>query len=107
MAVAPKRRRRRGRRRVFTDVHSNKIVNNLTIALKALTMKKIHSDISGSVWKVLVQAGQGVQAGDALLFVESMKMEIPVDAPAAGTVREVLVNEGEPVVEGQWLLTLD
>lgn len=70
-------------------------------------MKKIHSEISGSVWKVLVQPGQRVQAGEGLLIVESMKMEIPVDAPVDGTVREVFVNEGEAVADGQWLVTLD
>lgn len=70
-------------------------------------MKKIHSEISGSVWKVLVQPGQRVLAGEGLLIVESMKMEIPVDASEDGTVREVLVNEGEAVTDGQWLVTLD
>jgi biotin carboxyl carrier protein len=70
-------------------------------------MQKIHSEISGSVWKVEVQPGQAVQAGQTLLIVESMKMEIPVEAPVAGTVREVLTAEGEPVQDGQWLLTLD
>lgn len=70
-------------------------------------MKKILSEISGSVWKVLVQPGQSVAAGEGLLVVESMKMEIPVEAPQAGTVREVLVAEGEAVADGQWLVTLD
>jgi len=70
-------------------------------------MNKILSEISGSVWKVLVQPGQLVAAGESLLVVESMKMEIPVEAPQAGTVREVLVAEGEVVADGQWLITLD
>lgn len=71
------------------------------------TMQKIHSEISGSVWKVEVQPGQVVQAGQTLLIVESMKMEIPVESPVAGSVREVLIAEGEAVQDGQWLLTLD
>ena len=70
-------------------------------------MHKVLSEISGSVWKVEVQAGQAVQAGQTLLVVESMKMEIPVEAPAAGTVRELRVAEGEAVSDGQWLVTLD
>ena len=70
-------------------------------------MHKVLSEISGSVWKVEVQLGQAVQAGQTLLVVESMKMEIPVEAPAAGTVRELRVAEGEAVSDGQWLVTLD
>lgn len=70
-------------------------------------MHKVLSEISGSVWKVEVQPGQAVQAGQTLLVVESMKMEIPVEAPAAGTVRELRVAEGEAVSDGQWLVTLD
>ena len=70
-------------------------------------MHKVLSEISGSVWKLEVQPGQAVQAGQTLLVVESMKMEIPVEAPAAGTVRELRVAEGEAVKDGQWLATLD
>ena len=70
-------------------------------------MKKVLSEVSGSVWKVEVAVGQAVQAGDTLLIVESMKMEIPVEAPAAGTVSEVLVAEGDTVADGQWLVRLD
>ena len=71
------------------------------------TMQKIYSEVSGSVWKVEVVAGQTVAAGDVLMIVESMKMEIPVESPSAGAVRELLVAEGETVQDGQWLLSLD
>jgi biotin carboxyl carrier protein len=70
-------------------------------------MQKIYSEVSGSVWKVEVVAGQTVAAGDVLMIVESMKMEIPVESPSAGTVRDLLVAEGEAVQDGQWLLSLD
>ena len=70
-------------------------------------MKKVVSEVSGSVWKVEVAVGQAVQAGDTLLIVESMKMEIPVEAPSGGTVTEVLVAEGDAVADGQWLIRLD
>lgn len=70
-------------------------------------MKKVHAEVSGSVWEVTVSAGQSVTAGDVLVVVESMKMEIPVEAPAAGTVREVLVAKGDTVSDGQWIATLD
>ncbi len=71
------------------------------------TMQKIYSEVSGSIWKVEVVTGQTVAAGDLLMIVESMKMEIPVESPSAGTVRELLVAEGEAVQDGQWLLSLD
>lgn len=71
------------------------------------TMQKIYSEVSGSIWKVEVVTGQTVAAGDVLMVVESMKMEIPVESPSAGTVRELLVAEGEAVQDGQWLLSLE
>jgi len=70
-------------------------------------MQKIYSEVSGSIWKLEVQTGQTVAVGDVLMIVESMKMEIPVESPAAGTVRELLVAEGEAVEDGQWLLSLE
>jgi biotin carboxyl carrier protein len=69
-------------------------------------MGKIRSEVSGSVWKVEVVVGQQVNEGDTLLVVESMKMEIPVTAPAAGTVTDILVAEGEAVVDDQVILIL-
>jgi biotin carboxyl carrier protein len=69
-------------------------------------MGKIRSEVSGSVWKVEVVVGQQVNEGDTLVVVESMKMEIPVTAPSAGTVTEILVAEGEAVVDDQVILML-
>lgn len=69
-------------------------------------MNNIRSEVSGSVWKIEVTVGQRVQEGDTLLVVESMKMEIPVSAPSAGTVREIFVAEGESVVDDQVILVL-
>jgi len=69
-------------------------------------MGKIRSEVSGSVWKVEVTVGQKVNEGDTLVVVESMKMEIPVTAPAAGTVTDILVAEGEAVVDDQVILVL-
>lgn len=67
---------------------------------------KILSEVSGSVWKVEVTVGQSVAEGDTLVIVESMKMEIPVSAPKAGTVAEIRTAEGEPVTDGQLLVIL-
>ena len=69
-------------------------------------MVKIRSEVSGSVWKIEVQVGQQVGQGETLLIVESMKMEIPVTAPSAGTVTEIFVVEGESVVDDQVVLVL-
>ena len=59
------------------------------------------SEIPGTVFKVEVEVGDEVAEEDPLIILESMKMEIPVGAPVAGRVAEILVEEGEPVEEGQ------
>ena len=63
-------------------------------------MAQVRTEVAGNVWKVEVAIGQAVAAGDVLVIIESMKMEIPVEAPAAGTVRALRVAEGDPVAEG-------
>ena len=70
-------------------------------------MHKVRSEITGSVWKVEVAVGQAVVEGDTLVIVESMKMEIPISAPASGVVAEILIAEGEPVVDDQVVIHLD
>jgi acetyl-CoA carboxylase biotin carboxyl carrier protein len=67
---------------------------------------RVKSEISGSVWKILKNPGEAVAAEEDLLLLESMKMEIPVTAPRAGTVQEVLFAEGEAVAEGDVLLVI-
>jgi biotin carboxyl carrier protein len=67
---------------------------------------KVLSEVAGSVWKIEVAVDQAVAVGDTLLIVESMKMEIPVSAPKAGTVAEIRTAEGEPVADGQLLVIL-
>jgi biotin carboxyl carrier protein len=69
-------------------------------------MHKVRSEITGSVWKVEVAVGQSVSEGETLVIVESMKMEIPISAPAAGVVTEIFVTEGEPVADDQIVLHL-
>ncbi|MGH7061619.1 MAG: biotin/lipoyl-binding carrier protein [Stellaceae bacterium] len=61
---------------------------------------RVRSEIAGAVWKIEVAVGDAVAADDPLIILESMKMEIPLLAPRAGTVREILVAEGEPIAEG-------
>ena len=60
-----------------------------------------------NVWKVVVKAGDQVAAGDSLVILESMKMEIPVESPATGTVREIRVEEGGVVQEGDVIAVIE
>jgi biotin carboxyl carrier protein len=65
------------------------------------------AEVTGSVWKIAVEAGQQVELDEEIAILESMKMEIPVLSPAAGTVVEILVAPAEPVREGQDLISID
>ncbi len=67
----------------------------------------ICAHITGTVWMIEVKQGQQVNEGDIVLILESMKMEMPLEAPAAGTVSAIKVKEGEPVQEGAVVMTLD
>lgn len=72
-----------------------------------MALLKIKAEVAGSVWKIVTKAGQALAAGDTIMILESMKMEIPVIAEDGGTLAELLVAEGEPVTEGQVLATLN
>ncbi len=63
-------------------------------------MAELASPLPGLVATVHVQAGDRVTAGDPVVTLQSMKMEIPVRAEADGTVEEVLVNEGDEIDTG-------
>lgn len=63
--------------------------------------------ITGTVWEIRVEVGEVVQEEQVLVVLESMKMEMPVESPAAGTVARILVEKGQAVEEGEALLTLD
>ncbi len=66
----------------------------------------ISSPVSGSVWRVSVEVGQSVKTGEAVVIVESMKMEMQVVAPFDGTVVEMRCAEGRAVTTGQTLVVL-
>ena len=68
---------------------------------------RIKSDLSGTVSKIVVEIGSRVAEDDSLLMLESMKMEIPLVAPRAGRVVEILAAEGETVNEGDVLVVLE
>ena len=71
-----------------------------------MAQHRIESLVTGTVWKLERQAGDTLAEGDTILIIESMKMEIPIDAPTNGVLRELLVTEGESVNEGQVLAVL-
>lgn len=66
----------------------------------------VSADMCGNVWKIPVQVGQSVSAGDTLVVVEAMKMELSVVAPAAGTVAAIRCAPGKPVNAGDPLIVL-
>ena len=59
------------------------------------------AEVAGKVWKIEAKPGAALAAEDTILILESMKMEIPVVAPAAGKLLELRVKEGDMVGEGE------
>jgi acetyl-CoA carboxylase biotin carboxyl carrier protein len=70
-------------------------------------MADVAAHITGTVWKIEVKVGQKVSAGDTLVILESMKMEMPVEATEDGTVKEIRCTESQPVNEGDVLVVLE
>ena len=68
---------------------------------------KVIAEVAGKVWKLEAKVGAQLQADDVILILESMKMEIPVGAPVAGTLRALLVKEGDAVSEGDAIAEMD
>ena len=68
---------------------------------------KIKTEIQAVIWKINVEVGQKVDIGDTVVILESMKMEIPIESELRGTVKEILINEGDHVNEDQELITLE
>ena len=67
----------------------------------------VTAHITGTVWKIQVAVGDSVEEEQVVAILESMKMEMPVESPAAGTVASVVVEKGQAVEEGEVLLTLE
>jgi len=67
----------------------------------------IAAEMAANVWKVLVESGATVNAGDELCILESMKMEIPVLSDITGTVTQVHIAEGQSVQQGGALVTIE
>lgn len=72
-----------------------------------MASETIFSEVTGSVWKILVQSNDVLETEGTIMVLESMKMEIPVLAPDGGRIIKILVTEGEPVKEGQELAVVE
>jgi acetyl-CoA carboxylase biotin carboxyl carrier protein len=65
-----------------------------------MARSSVKTEITGKVWKITAEKGQRLAEDEPIVILESMKMEIPVAAPVACTVLEIVVTEGEAVSEG-------
>lgn len=70
-------------------------------------MEVVKADLTAVVWKIVVAPGDHVEEGDELIILESMKMEIPVEATASGRVVSIEVAEGDSVSDGTPVVTLE
>ena len=68
---------------------------------------KIETEVAGTVWKIVARQGAQLAAGDTILIMESMKMEIPIDTPRAGRLVEVRVAEGDVLNEGDVVAVIE
>lgn len=68
---------------------------------------EIRTEIAGRVAQVVAAEGDSLAEEDPIVFVESMKMEIPISAPVAGTLKSVAVAEGDTVAEGDLIAVMD
>ncbi len=68
---------------------------------------ELKADITGSIWKILKSVGEPVAEDEAILILESMKMEIPIASPEAGTIAAILVAEGDTVRDGTIVVRVD
>jgi acetyl-CoA carboxylase biotin carboxyl carrier protein len=67
----------------------------------------IKAHITGTIWKIEVTVGDEVEEDDVVIILESMKMEMPIEAPADGSITEILAKEGDAVQEGQVLARME
>lgn len=67
----------------------------------------VNSEVTGSMWKILVNEGESVTEGQTLAIAESMKMEIPLIASDDGKVSRIFIKEGDSINEGDPVLSLE
>ena len=69
--------------------------------------EEVKAHITGVVFQVTSTVGDPIAAGDPVIVLESMKMEIPVEAPRAGVIKQITVTEGQTVQEGDTIAVLE
>jgi biotin carboxyl carrier protein len=70
-------------------------------------MPEVLAEMVANVWRVVAAEGDAVSAGDPLVILESMKMEIPVESPVDGTLTQLRVREGAVVQEGDVIAVVE
>jgi acetyl-CoA carboxylase biotin carboxyl carrier protein len=78
-----------------------------TVNLARSPMTEVRAEITANVWQVNAEVGQQVAEGDTVAILESMKMEIPVESPVAGTVVEIKVAANDQVQEGDLIAVIE
>ena len=68
---------------------------------------EVEAQIAGSLWKIEKTVGDAVVVDDVIMIIESMKMEIPVEAPCGGRISEIRVAEGDSIEEGTVLALIE
>ena len=72
-----------------------------------MAAQNVESEVTGNVWKIEVAVGDTVEEEDVIMILESMKMEIPVEAPCAGKIAKILVAEKDHVSEDQLIAVIE
>ena len=70
-------------------------------------MREVRAEITATVWQVVVAVGDRVAAGDTVVILESMKMEIPLEAPVAGVITRLAVRAGDQVRDGDVVAAIE
>lgn len=78
-----------------------------TASVSGNVSNAITAPLAGSVFKILVEPGQSVKAGETVVVLEAMKMETEINAPKDGVVKEILVSVSDPVQGGQPLISME
>ena len=69
--------------------------------------EEVLAEMVANVWKIVTSVGDAVAEGDTICILESMKMEIPVEATVSGTITEINVTEGGVVQEGDTIAVIE
>ncbi len=68
---------------------------------------EVKAHITGTVWKIVTKVGDKVNEGQEIMILESMKMEMPIESPASGTIKEFKVKEGSAVKEDEVVAVIE